>query len=291
LLLALILVGSNAWSGDANLLVRDSGNKQAKGERIGTKISPLFVKADITSKQDVEESKRETKEREIKAEVDAALVKYNFWLTLLTGGMLLVAAIQAGLFVWQLALMHRATSDAGIAAKAAEKAANIAERSLTDLERPIVYGVVSEPGLAIVGILSCSDLQLCILNCGRTPANLTRIEHKISIAPHGEIAPTIDPNVVIGRELPVGTFAANGDPFFETENMRLRFVNEAQSIIENTQSVWIVGFVRYEDIFGGHYITGFTHVFDPISGRFVRRGDERYNYARKENPDDIPSLP
>jgi hypothetical protein len=41
--------------------------------------------------------------------------------------------------------------------------------------------------------------------------------------------------------------------------------------------------VRYEDIFGERYITGFCHLFDGLHNRFVRSGDKRYNYFRKDD--------
>ena len=177
-----------------------------------------------------------------------------------------------------------------LTAKAAQKAADVAERSLTELERPYVYGAVTDPGLDASGvILKRSVFKLCIYNFGRTPANLTRLEYVLSSALHGSISSSIDPNVVGGRELPVGTIAANNDPFFETTNMFPMFIEQSDDIMAHKQSVWVVGFVRYADIFGDHYITGFTHVFDPLGRSFVRRGGEKYNYTRKEEPSKIPS--
>jgi hypothetical protein len=168
------------------------------------------------------------------------------------------------------------------------------QQSITvGLERPYVYGLVSTPGLAIEPRpgrpqLRGSTLELSIYNYGKTPANLTRIEHRISVAQTGGIAPPIDPSVVGGRELPVGTIAVSEKPYIESENLMLCFLEESSDIVELKKSVWIVGFVRYSDIFGDHYITGFTLVFDPIGRRFTQRGSEQYNYARKEDPKTIP---
>jgi len=163
-----------------------------------------------------------------------------------------------------------------------------------DMERPYVYGSVSEPGLAIAPsgsrcVLTKSVLQLCIFNIGKTPANFTRLDYSISTAPHGSIAPAIDPSVAGGRELPVGTIAIMGDPFFETEKLNLRFIGEESDIVSLKKTVWIVGFVRYSDIFGHHHISGFALAFDPLSGRFVRRGGEKYNYSRNEKRKAIPT--
>jgi hypothetical protein len=178
---------------------------------------------------------------------------------------------------------------------ATRRSARIAERALTELERPFVYGGVREPGFKIVSSsyqqgseLERGELELCIYNFGRTLARLTRIEYEISAAPHGGIAKAIDPKIVGGRELPVGTVCATGDPYCETTKLRLCFFDEANDIATGKKSVWIVGFVRYVDIFDTHHISGFTQVFDGIGGRFVRRGDQQYNYAYTEKFAEIP---
>ena len=163
-----------------------------------------------------------------------------------------------------------------------------------DMERPYVYGSVSKPGLALAPsgtqhVLMRGTLELCIYNIGKTPANLTRLNYSISTAPHGGIAPAIDPAAVGGRELPIGTISITGDPFFETEKLNLQFMGEESDIVNFKKTVWIVGFVRYADIFNRHHISGFALAFDPLAGRFVRRGGQKYNYARDEKPGDVPA--
>ena len=75
---------------------------------------------------------------------------YTFLLAAVTGGLVLVAAFQAGMFVWQLKLMREGINDAKTAADTATTAAAAAttqaqelrrsadatERVLTELERP-----------------------------------------------------------------------------------------------------------------------------------------------------------
>jgi hypothetical protein len=75
---------------------------------------------------------------------------YTFLLAAVTGGLVLVAAFQAGMFVWQLKLMREGISDAKSAADTAASAAGAAteqaqelrrsadatERVLKELERP-----------------------------------------------------------------------------------------------------------------------------------------------------------
>jgi hypothetical protein len=49
-----------------------------------------------------------------------------------------------------------------------------------------------------------------------------------------------------------------------------------------TRTLFCLGHLRYEDIFGNRYILGFCGVLDPLQDNFVLRGDERYNYSRRE---------
>lgn len=168
--------------------------------------------------------------------------------------------------------------------------ADTSKRALLDLERPIVYGGVSKPGLEIdAGRLKRTQLELSIYNHGRTMARLRRIEWDVRLALKGSIAPPIDPVKVGGRELPPGTVCVSGDPFGESENLFAKWdVDSARKIASGELAVWVVGFVRYDDVFQRHHISGFTHVFDPIGGRFVRRGSDVYNYERSERSKDIP---
>jgi hypothetical protein len=70
--------------------------------------------------------------------------------------------------------------------------------------------------------------------------------------------------------------------------MRVAFFDEQQDIVDGRCSVWLLGFIRYDDIFGNHYVTGFAKVLDRIGGRFVARGGDKYNYARTEESEEIP---
>ena len=87
------------------------------------------------------------------------------WLThdgvvFFTGLLALIAVIQAGLFVWQLRYMRKATEDAGIASRAAERTAD----SLRITERAYVSGgaqrLVANP----------DEFRVMINNYGKTPA-------------------------------------------------------------------------------------------------------------------------
>jgi len=180
--------------------------------------------------------------------------------------------------------------------KIMDRQADIAERALIDVDRPFVFGEVSEPGFEIRWVepikaqtFSGRRLELRLFNLGHTPAILTRLEYDISAAQRGGIAPVIDPQITGGRELPMG-IVITGDRVFTEGTLMNSVLTEPQkdAVANFRASVWIVGFVRYDDLLGGHYITGFTQVYDALGMRFVVRGDRAYNYARKEKGENIP---
>lgn len=184
-------------------------------------------------------------------------------------------------------------------ADAARATAEIARRALTELERPFVYAVVTRVSIGISRIhsagqtvvqLNLGGFELSFFNFGRSPANLTRLEYEIRTAKRGGIADPIDPKTVGGRELPVGTVSAPDHPYSESTELAkvgdLRARSDA--IATGDETIWVTGFVRYNDIFGSNYITGFNLAYDFVGEQFVARGDQKYNYARTEKLEEIP---
>lgn len=244
----------------------------ADRDQRGSQNSPLFIKESKTP-----EEKQEAADI-AQAEKDGAAT--NRGLLFATMALGLLAALQWVVMGVQTVFIGRST--------------RTTERALTELERPIVYGSVKNAGFAIAGPLGNgndlvrSETSVCIYNFGRTLARLRRIQWDIALSPSGSIVPPLNPSVVGGRELPVGTVCANGDPYTESLNTRLLFFDEADQILRGGQSIWVTGFIRYDDIFGRHLISGFALVFDRIGGRFVRRGGGDYNYEREEKGENIP---
>lgn len=252
----------------------------AQPDKRGTPEQPFYVQS----------PKDQVKEAD-----DHSLAVWTKWLGIATFALVVVGIAQVVMFWRQLRLMVKGAKDAAIAARAAEKSADVAERSLTQLERPHVFAHVRNAGIKVVqsadgqGKFERDTLELVIFNFGRTPARLTHLQYNIDVADHGSILASIDRTQVAGRPLPVGTISANGDPFMEATPMSLKFVREEEDIISGRKSIWIVGFVRYADFFGNHHVTGFAEVLDVWNGKYVRRGDEAYNYSVEEKESDIPS--
>ena len=44
--------------------------------------------------------------------------------------------------------------------------------------------------------------------------------------------------------------------------------------------IFLIGFIRYLDIFGNKHITGYCARFDKDANRFALQGGEQYNYTR-----------
>ena len=206
----------------------------------------------------------------------------------------LVAALAGIAIAWFTFTLKRSTDKLWSVSNAQAKTA---ERALVDLERPFIYVNVKHP-LATLdtgsfgGTTTVRDhgyIDIVYSNFGRTPASLTRIEIAVVSAPQGSMADAIDPKIVGGIELPVGVVSDKGDPHTERRELRNRFVGaEGGEINERKRSIWIVGFVRYKDIFTTNYITGFAVIYDPIRDRFFPKGGEKYNYARMEKVEDLP---
>jgi hypothetical protein len=51
-------------------------------------------------------------------------------------------------------------------------------------------------------------------------------------------------------------------------------------------SVFACGLVRYSDVFGNHYLSGFCYVFNAHSNRFYAIGGANHNYRRKLTEDE-----
>jgi hypothetical protein len=177
------------------------------------------------------------------------------------------------------------------AADGARKAAEVAERALVELEQPHVFVEVTKPGVIVealpgVGLRFGQDSYIFyrFVNYGKTPARLLDIIRRFPVVTEPEDMPApLSDHEKPDRILPVGTVAAFDHPYEEFDNPRA-FYGEIFSKDDgplDTQ-LFFMGRIRYVDIFDNTYAVGFCFVFDPNWGRFVRVGDERYNYARKE---------
>jgi hypothetical protein len=94
----------------------------------------------------------------------------------------------------------------------------------------------------------------------------------------------INPALHEGELFPTGCVAGPDKPYDETVNLFAML--DIQRVLgpkdwENNR-VFFIGYIRYGDIFDGIYASGFCFVFDTYGKRFVRFGDDAYNYIKTE---------
>jgi len=189
--------------------------------------------------------------------------------------------------------------------KAAENSARIAERALIELEQPLISFSVKHTGLRIDGkgeIVPIGPLVSFFENIGRTPAVL--IEHcdqVLVVSRKDELPQAIDPAApTIGQMhhtiFPVGVIVGPRLNYTVKENMARKPLADHlwYGFSEHSNArdhLFIHGFMRYGDIFGGTYLMGYCAIFDLIGNRFVRMGGAQHNYIHKEDVEAGPPKP
>lgn len=141
-----------------------------EADQRGTKRSPLVIEA-LESDWDAADKKAAAEHRNGEA-------TRNWWVAIFTGLMFFAALVQAGLFVWQLAMMRETATDAKNAARVATMSADMMRTS----ERAWVacVGVNTDRAFAARGIDELGKrsetpedgflFSLRWVNTGRTPA-------------------------------------------------------------------------------------------------------------------------
>jgi hypothetical protein len=85
------------------------------------------------------------------------------------------------------------------------------------------------------------------------------------------------------RIIPTGVVVADDHPYEEFDNTRAFY---GEIFMENDApldvQMFFMGRIRYADIFDNTYVVGFCFRFDAAWSRYVRVGDHRYNYSRRE---------
>ena len=117
---------------------RAQGKKAAQTDQRGTENAPLVVKGFPPPAKSHDETDREQKERDEKTANERGLTVYTGYLAILTGGLVVVAFIQACLFLWQLSLMRAGAKDSERVAEAAR----IQAKAAVNLRLPVLRAVL-----------------------------------------------------------------------------------------------------------------------------------------------------
>lgn len=190
------------------------------------------------------------------------------------------------------------------AIKATETLAETARRTVQSTERAerarmffratetgltVDMGAVVNPSTVGDGCLTCD-----LLNMVRTPAILMEHFNQVIIQPRsGRPAPECGPDtIILGKPaafrtvFPSGFIVSAGGTYIFRENtlrMPLDFGDEWYSFAENTgirSDMYLIGYIKYEDVFGAVHIRGYCAIFDIFNNRFVLIGGERQNYEK-----------
>lgn len=204
----------------------------------GTRSLPLVIES-VVSAEDVTEKREEAKYRAI----DSSTAR---WIMLLTGGMLLVAVVQAIFFFVQLRLMRASMRVAQMAAAATERTVETMEdtarrqlRAYVSVDRAWIE--FPEPGVPHVTVI--------IKNAGQTPAYDLRhwIHQWIERYPL-EIQLPVPPDGFVMSSSLLGAAATHSMQLkHPSPIIRLPFIDE---IGTPEATIYVYGEITYKDIFG-----------------------------------------
>jgi len=165
----------------------------------------------------------------------------------------------------------------------------VSERALIDLERPYIVIEVIRSGFLIDSlgsyVLDPQETQWQAVNYGRSPALL--IDTVVAFPLVESFPLAIDPEKQRGGTFTAGAVSIAGQPYQQSiqpipeGDVSLLFETDPE-LGYRRHKLFFQGYIRYGDFFGGVYVSGFSFTLDPDGLRFVRGGDERYNYNRTE---------
>jgi hypothetical protein len=188
----------------------------------------------------------------------------------------IAAAVQAALFVWQLSLIRVSLKDAKIAAEAARDAAEaatlqaqVAERSLTELERPWLFlegATIRRRDLPDQQLIpNAWFIKLHWKNVGRAPALIE--ECLFDISPKETIPDEPVYNNQIGLHCPRTVPAG--------DTVETREVGPAPG---NDGILVFYGRMTYTELSGKRHKTGFAVEVSPHIAAFSPHGNNKYDY-------------
>jgi hypothetical protein len=244
-----------------------------------------------------ERPQQEIQEAKEKAELDRELTEFTgdlaSYTKLLVGVTLFLAVVTGGLVVVSFFQMR----DARKSIRISERNVDISEKALVDLEAPFLYVRITNRGLTVTETkggagkpssyaIAFGPGRLVFGNYGRTPARISAYFETTAITERQDDAGVMPEPIAIDAvedyQIPEGVvILPNGGESKEYEFSALSYAFKPP-LDPNMKSLFLMGFVRYRDIFGNRYRTGFCFVFDHRQNAFVLIGDDPYNYRCRE---------
>jgi len=256
----------------------ESGAQQANAEQRGTQAVP-FVVRQVESQESEQRAADVAKAAESEAQDSRNLLHATYALAL------------AAFLQWVILVVQ--TRHIG-------RSARVAERALTELERPYVFVKFGRPGLVVRQIsrntddggietkphsLYSGEIEIHFSNYGRSPAILTELLDVYDPTSGKTAMPyALSPETQRGRPLPGGTAIAPGKKYTLRKNPSEAFKQElgGASLVDNR--FFCLGILRYQDIFGSEYALGYCGYFDWERAAFVLEGDSAYNFTKTIKP-------
>lgn len=238
----------------------------------GTKGAPLIVET-VEGPNDAAERDSAAKHREQEA-------TNSRFTMIFTGAMVIIAVLQAFLFLIQLKLMRKSLVDTTIAAKAAEAAAKLARDEFTASHRPRL--IVRREELRFTP--EHQGINLVIANVGDTPATRITADVNIKILPLGDGSLTRESMPPYsGHQIDISQQFKDGGGSAELKAGARVFVffqlNELNqeawdALTNNRQTLYFFGNVTFYDSVGTARDSAFFRIYNSVSRKFSPVSDD-----------------
>lgn len=173
--------------------------------------------------------------------------------------------------------------------RATNRSAQIAERALVGLERPVVYVDIATTGIGLSGGMMLKPsgvLGIRLTNYGRFPADVWNIQPTISVFPKTGFPAPVIPTRNETRNMPPGVVVGENVPYIHEVDLNEPAVisdDEWIAVQAGQSHIAVLGYVRYAGSHQQRYVVCFCAVFDWRGKRFVLKGDpQQYNYTYTE---------
>jgi hypothetical protein len=278
LFLLIILLSTNIFSGSYDR------NANANHQNAESKVHQTNALATVESQRAATQQMQTTEDADYRS---TPMNTYQAWSLILTALIVYITAKYTQAAYLQLGKLTDSVN-------AARRSAKVAERSLTELEVPCVS--IAEIIPHILDQVASSPtvqkhpwIQYSFRNDGRSFAKLTSVFGVLR--PYSEI-PLQPEYTGLGIDHAVYFIGPNST----TGKVCWRAIcpvtigeDDSASILQQKTALIFCGFVRYEDAFRVKWISGFGWRWYPHDNGVYLMGDDRYNYARKDEEKTGPS--
>lgn len=229
--------------------------------------------------------------------LDVALVLFTYCLVIVTGWLVnaTIGLRQETATLATFAKQQAEDMKASIeVAREAASAAKLNAEAAISTERPnIGFRITHSGGTAPKGAQPYNfseAFQFQLFNYGRTPATLLELRRDWKeIRNSTEMPPPLDPMVDRGEIFEAHIVITTDQPHSDGMKLRKVFPKATEpGVTPQNCRLWFLAFARYVDVFGNHYICGYTAYLKPGGNRWKVHGGSKYNYLRRERTEDIP---